>query len=133
MRILGFNQTKIYGEKTGKSAENIKINSNIDISEISRVATDVLSSKEELLSITYTITFDYSPDFARIELKGSFVVEVEKDKAQKILESWKQKKLDEEFHLSLTNLILRKSHVKALQIEDELGIPFHFKLPSLAK
>lgn len=133
MRVLGFNQVKISGEKTGKSPENIKVNSSIDISEISQIATDVINSKEALLSVIYLVTFDYTPDYAKIELKGSFVVEMEKSKAEKILGEWKNKKLDEEVHLSLTNLILRRAHVKALQLEEELGIPFHFKLPLIGK
>ena len=31
----------------------------------------------------------------------------------------------------LALFILRKSNIKALQLEDEFGLPAHFKLPSL--
>ena len=41
------------------------------------------------------------------------------------------KNLPEEFRLSVFNLILKKSSLKALQLEEELNIPLHIAMPFL--
>ena len=44
----------------------------------------------------------------------------------------KEKKFDTDEHLSITNMIVQKATIKALEIEEELGLPFHIRLPTLA-
>ena len=49
------------------------------------------------------------------------------------IRQWNSKKLPEDFRIALFNVILKKSNVKALELEDELNIPLHIPLPSLKK
>lgn len=133
MRVIGFGFTKINAEKLSDTAKDLKLNTNIDISNIEEVKSEIVSSKESLLGVKFAFNLDYEPNFARVELKGSFLVELEKDKAKEILKQWQDKALNEDYQITLLNLILRKSHVRAIQLEEELGIPFHFQPPSLGK
>ena len=47
---------------------------------------------------------------------------------------WKDgsdKKIPEGIRIGLFNFIMSKCNVKALQLEDELGLPFHVPMPRL--
>jgi hypothetical protein len=47
------------------------------------------------------------------------------------IKQWKQKKLPEEHRILIFNVILKKSNLKAMQLEDELNLPLHIPLPSV--
>ena len=133
MRIVGFNFTKISAEKVNESAKDVKINSNIDISKIDSLKTDVLKTREDLLGISFTHTVNYAPDFANLEVKGVIIIALEPKLAKNVLKDWKEKKLDEEIRVPLFNLILKRSALKLLPLEGEMNIPLHLPLPSFKK
>ena len=132
MKILGFNLTKISAEKISSKLENVKINTNIDISEISEAKADeMIKLKEDILTIKFTFILDYT-DYAKIEFQGILILAIDSKDSKEILKNWKNdKKISDEFRISLFNLILRKSTLRALQLEEEIGIPLHLPLPSL--
>lgn len=133
MKILGFNFNKINTEKFLDKIENLKINTKIDVSEINTIKSDFLKTKEELLGINFNYDISYDPDFAKISFAGKIIFSVESKKAKEILKQWKDKKMPEDFKVILFNVILRKSNIKALQLEDEMNLPLHVSLPSLKK
>jgi len=133
MRIIGFNFDKISGEKLSDKFENIKINTKIDISEIDPIKTDFLKGKEELIRVKFSYNINYDPDFAKIELIGNIILSIEPKIVKDILKQWKDKKMSEDFRIPLFNIILRKSNLRALQLEDELNLPIHIPFPSLKK
>ena len=103
MKILGINFTKLNAEKSSIDPKGVKIGTHIDLSEIREVKSDFFSSKERILGIKFN----------------------------KVLEGWKEKNLPDDFRLSIFNLILKKSSLKALQLEEELNIPLHIAMPFL--
>ena len=131
MKILGFNFTKISAERFPGKTEDIKINTNIDISDIQEVKSEMFNDKEKLLGVKFINTINYDPNFAKIELGGTILLTFEEKEAKKILNDWKDKKLAEELRLALFNLILKKSSIKSLQLEEEINIPLHIPMPSL--
>jgi hypothetical protein len=133
MRIMGFNFSKISIEKFSDKLEKLKIKTNIDISDIKPLENNFIKTDESLLAVKFIYIVDYEPGFAKIELSGTILFEIESKIATEILNNWKDKNIPEEFKLTLFNLILRKSNVKALQLEDDLNLPLHISLPSLKK
>ncbi len=133
MKILGLNFTKLNAEKFSVETKGVKIGTHIDLSEIREVKTDFFSSKEKVLGIKFSYEIDYEPNFAKIKLTGNILASVDEQQSDKILGGWKEKNLPEEFRLSIFNLILRKSSLKALQLEEELNIPLHIAMPFLKK
>lgn len=133
MRLIGFNFTKINIEKFSDKTESLNIDAKINVSEINSTKMEFFKINEELLTIKFTYLVDYAPDFAKIELKGNILLAIEAKMAKDILKQWKDKKISEEFRIVLFNLILKKSNVKALELEDEMNLPFHVPLPSLKK
>ena len=133
MRIIGFNFNKINIEKFNDKVENLKINTKIDVSEIKNIKSDFFKTKEELIEVKFTYEINYDPDFAKIELAGIVLLAIEPKMTKDILKEWKDKKMSEEFRILLFNIILKKSNLKALQLEDEMNLPIHIPLPSLQK
>ncbi|MAG79045.1 hypothetical protein CMI40_01570 [Candidatus Pacearchaeota archaeon] len=133
MKILGFNFTKISIEKSSDKLEKLKMNTNIDISQIKEVKSDFLKSKEEIIGVKFTYIVDYSPNIAKVELNGNILITLEPDMAKDVLKQWKDKKIPEEFRIVLFNIILKRSTIKSLQLEDEMNLPSHVNLPRISK
>jgi hypothetical protein len=133
MKLVGFDFKKISIERFKDSAESLKFNTKLDISSISSLKSDILKTREELLKIEFIYSVLYEPDFAKLELAGKIILAVEPRIAREVLKGWKDKETSEEFRIFMFNIILRKSNIKALQLEEELGLPSHIPLPSVNK
>ena len=131
MKILGISFTKLNAEKFSIDTKGIKIGTHIDLSEIREVKTDIFLSKEKVLGIKFSYGIDYEPNFAKIKLAGNILISVDEVNFNQILEGWKEKNLPDDFRLNIFNLILKKSSLKALQLEEELNIPLHISMPFL--
>ena len=131
MQIIGFNFEKISAErKPKKIIKNLEINSNINIKNISKEDLDIIKDKPAL-KFEFEFSISYKPEIAKILFQGFILGIVEKDESKDILKKWKNKKIPEEIRIPLFNLILTKSNVKALQLEEELGLPTHIPLPKI--
>ena len=131
MKVIGFNFTKINAEILKSNTEQLKINAKMDISSIDSLKSGMLNTGDEIVGVSFTYSLQYEPEFAKIELAGNVIFSIEPKIAKEVLKEWKDKKIQEEFKISLFNVILRKSNLKALELEEELGLPPHIPLPSL--
>jgi len=131
MQLIGFSFQKVSVEKFSPLKEGLKINTKIDISNIEKIKTDFFKGKGDILEIKFTYDIEYDPKIAKIEIAGTVLLEVDSKDSKEILKQWKNKKISEKFRIPLFNIILRKSNVKALQLEEEMNLPLHIPLPSL--
>ena len=133
MRLIGFNFKKISAEKFFSGNGQVKINANITLEDIIKIGDEILKSKEELISVSFTYTLDYQKDFAKVEFSGNLILSVDPKQVKEVLKEWKEKKIPEDFRMAVYNIILRKSNIKALFFEDEIGLPPHIQLPYFKK
>jgi hypothetical protein len=133
MKLVGFNFKKINIEKFSDELKDLKIDTKIDISELNLVRSNIFDEKERLIAVKFSFVVDYSPKIAEIVLNGVLLLSVDKKTAEEVLEDWKDKKISEDFRIPLFNIILRKSNIKALELEDELSLPLHVPLPNIKK
>lgn len=133
MKFIGFSFNKINIEKFSNKIEDLKISTKIDISDIEAVQSNLLDKKEEIINIKFNYDINYNPDFAKINLTGNVLLSDKFKVIKDILKDWKNKKMSEEFRINLFNIILRKSNIKALQLEDEMNLPLHLPFPKLQK
>jgi hypothetical protein len=131
MKIVGFNFTKISAEKLSDKPEKLEIKTNIDIKEIAPIKSNIFKSKEELLGIKFAYTILYEKDYAKIDFEGAVILSVDSKQSKSITKDWKNKDLKDDFKYPLFNIILTKSNVKALQLEEEFNLPLHIPLPTL--
>lgn len=132
MKLAGFNFIKVNVEKKSSNLKDLKIDTKIDIRDIKLVETSMFKTEEKFLAIQFEYFIDYKENVAKVDLLGDIILSLENDLAEKVLSQWKEsKKMPEEFKIKLFNLILRKSTVKALQLEEEMNLPLHVPLPRL--
>ncbi len=131
MKLMGFNFSKINVEKFSDNLNELKINTNIDISDINEVKPGSFKTKEILLGIKFNYTINYEPNFAKIEFSGNVLVSLDPKIAKNILKEWEDKKIPDDFKTHLFNLIMRKSSIKALEFEEDMNLPYHIPLPVL--
>ena len=129
MKLIGFNFSKISIEKKSDKKENLKINTNINIVDISEIKTNFFNSKEILLGVQFNYTIDYSPSIAKIFFEGNILLSIDPKEAKEILKEWKSKKLQDNFRNIVFNIVFRKCNIKALQLEDEMNLPLHLPMP----
>lgn len=130
---MGFNFTKLLAEKLEGNRNQLKINAEIDIFEIKSLKTDIFKAKEDLIEVKFKYNVEYNPKIAKIEFEGLIVFSLDQKLAKQVLKDWKKKKMPDDFRLILFNVILKKSTLKALELEDQLNIPLHISLPSLKR
>jgi len=131
MRILGFNISKILVEKKDEVRERLKLDQNIDIIDIEKEKIQI--SEKEALKIKFKFTITYSKDYARIEFKGAVIILPEKEELEEFITAWKSKKIPEKPKIGLFNFIMSKCNIKALNLEDELNLPYHIPMPRVAQ
>lgn len=133
MKLVGLNFKKISVEKLADKAENVKIETKIDISEISTVKADLFKTRDEFLGVKFSYAINYSPNYAKIEFKGDLLISLDPRQSKEVLKQWKDKKVEEDFKIFVFNAVLRKANLKAMQLEDEINLPLHVPLPMIRK
>src|SRR3989344_1750975 len=128
MKIAGLNLTKISVEKFNTKSEELKVSTNIDIQDILELKSDIIRTKDELLAVKFSYIINYEPNVAKIEIQGTLIVTLEQKLSREVLKEWKdkEKKIPDDFRIPLFNIILKKSSVKVLDLEDEMNLPLHF-------
>ncbi|RLG10975.1 hypothetical protein DRN73_06530 [Candidatus Pacearchaeota archaeon] len=133
MKLINFNFKKISVDKIANSYKDLNLSTKINISEILPIESKFFKGDEDLVKVKFSYIIDYSPNIAKVELNGELVLAIEKTLSKGIIEAWKEKKITDDFRLTLFNLILRKSTVKALELEEEMNLPLHIPPPTLKK
>ncbi|MDO8623547.1 MAG: hypothetical protein Q7R52_04845 [archaeon] len=132
MKFLGFNFTKINSERLNEFVKDLKIETNVDISSVEKTESDFFKSDEELLVVKFKYSLNYTPELAKIYLEGNVLIAEDQKITKEILKGWKDKDLPENFKMNVLNFVLRKVNFKALQLEEELNLPYHIPFPRVS-
>lgn len=133
MNILNMAFKSINAEKTATPKGKIGVESNISVDNLEETKMG-LDKTRTALKLSFTYTTKYTPEFAKITLKGESIVLVESEKAKKITEQWdkeKNKGLDPEFRTFVYNGIMNKCSLEAILLARELGLPSPVPLPRI--
>jgi len=130
MKIIGFNLSKILVQRSERKDQKVEISQNIDIKDIFKEKIPI--SESEALKLIFNFSINYSNDFAKLEFEGHLLLLPDKKEMKDFLESWKEKKVPEETRIPLFNFIMGKCNIRALNLEDELGLPLHVPMPKLS-
>ena len=128
----GFVLTKLKAERFEQKLEELKVETSINIDSIKEHPTNAEGKEKKYLVVSFDYQIKYSKKVADVEVGGKVFLEVDPETASDVLNKWKKKEVSSDFKLAVFNLILMKGNIKAIQIEDELGLPTHFKLPSIS-
>ena len=129
MRYVGLKLQKIDGEKFSEpKGGNIKVDSNFNLGKI-KLESELGVNKEKPI---FSFEFNYSilyEDFAKISFKGTIFVEIDDKKLIKELEKEEPRSNDAELRKLILDVVLAKTHVESLHLEEKLNLPFHIQSP----
>lgn len=125
LKLMGSRFTSISGKRQSNFKGNLSVNANIKITNI-----ETVKETKEAIKVEYDFGIDYG-ESGNVDLKGILFLYTDSKTIKILVKSWKEKKFDTPEHVKITNAIIQKATVKALELEEELGLPFHIRLPSL--
>lgn len=128
IKLGAFRFLKQLVERNEDFKGDLKITPNINIKSIEKIKSD--SSKQEAIKVDFKFEVDYN-GLGKVSLEGRMVLVADSKTVKEAVDGWKDKKLDNEINMVILNIIMQKSSVKALQLEEEIGLPFHVQLPRL--
>lgn len=132
MKFVGFNYNKISAERVLDSLEGLKIESSLNIDSIRENPSKNPDKSISFLDVYFTSKINYSKNIAKIELKGKVIISIDSKTGEEVKKKWEKKELVEEVKYPLFNFILTKASIKSLELEENLNLPPHFRLPQVS-
>ena len=128
MSIIGFNFEKISVERKKVPQGEIKISNNVRLTDVREEKINV-GDAHKALKVGFEYKLDYG-DTGNLMLTGNVIYLDDKKKQDSIVEAWTAKKpLDNKFSLSITNTVLAKCNIKAIELCSEVNLPTHIAMP----
>lgn len=130
MKIIGFSFKKISAEKKKEPDTNLEINTDVKIKDIKKTKAPLLES-DELISVDYEFKIEYNPTIGSILFEGNIILLTEdKTLTDEVLNEWeKNKKVPKKLQVPILNTIFQRCHLKALQLEEYVGLHPHIQPP----
>lgn len=131
MAITGIVFDKFLVERLKDIEAPLKINSNISVTDVGREK----SPEKDKASLRFDFVFglDYTPKQAVVELRGHLLFAEKEKEIDRIYSGWKKtKKIDPSLMEKVMNAMLFRCNIKALLLSQELGLPPHIRMPTLA-
>ena len=135
MQIVGFNFKKISAEKS-PDFKRSSISTNIEFTDLKKEKNEIIKEKD-VIKINFKFAVVYGDQEKKeekngeVSFEGILLLSAEKDEAKDFLKSWKKKEIPKVFTLPLYNFILKRCSIKALQMEEDIGLPSHLPLPQV--
>jgi len=126
IKLAAVNFYKVSAEKNPDFKDKLSIKPNINISNIESYK----AGKTEACKVDFAFGVSYG-DLGKVDLAGAIFLTMDPKTLKDTLKGWKDKKLDNDTNLIILNVIMQKASLKALQLEEDLGLPPHVSLPRL--
>ena len=125
IRLVGSRITKISANRNPEFKGKLNMSTNIKILDAEKI-----KESKDTIKVTYEYTIDYE-ELGQITLGGILFISSDQKTLKDMLKQHKDKNYETPEQLALTNLIIQKASIKAIDLEDELSLPIHVKLPAL--
>ena len=126
LKLVGSRLTKISAERNPNFNGKLEIKTNIKINSLEKI-----KEPKDTTELKYTFEVDYV-ELGKIEVIGSLFLSGDSKTVKDLLKMQKDKNFENPEYIAITNLIIQKASIKAFELEEELGLPIHIKLPKLS-
>jgi hypothetical protein len=126
LKLIGSKLLKIEAERSPEFNGKLEIKTNIKINSIEKI-----KEAKDALKVSYNFEVDYA-ELGKIAIEGILFLSGESKTIKKVIENQKIKDYETPEFALITNLIIQKASIKAFELEEELSLPIHIKLPSLS-
>ena len=136
MKIIGFNYTKILAERL-KPILKSGMNTDVRVLEVKKEESSMLKGLDAAsLTFVYHLTYNNQEKkedkLGEIKLEGNILISLSQEESKELFKLWKKKEVPSVMQLPIFNFILRKCTLKAMIIQDELGLPSNVSMPKLS-
>jgi hypothetical protein len=126
LKLIGSKLLKIEAERNPDFSGKLELKTNIKINSIEKI-----EKTKDAIKVSYNFEVIYT-DLGKISIEGILFLSADPKEIQKILEHYKKKTYGAPEYMLITNLVIQKASIRAFELEEELGLPIHIKLPSLS-
>jgi hypothetical protein len=126
MKLIGSRITKITAQRNPNFEGELQIKTNIKIPSIEKA-----KEQKDTVKISYEFEIDYG-NLGKVEISGILFIAADSKLTKDLIKFHTEQKFETPEQLAITNLILQKASVKAFELEEELGLPIHIRLPTLS-
>ena len=132
MTIVGFAFKKMLAEKAEGISGKINISNNVSITDVKQTKLPLATGSQEGIRFSFSFSSKYEPKAGEIKFEGNVLYMESKDKAKKIISSWKkEKKIEKDIMRGILNTILTRCNIQALIISKEINLPPPIPLPKV--
>ncbi|MDP2947496.1 MAG: hypothetical protein Q8N88_05265 [Nanoarchaeota archaeon] len=125
LKILDSKFIKINGYRNPNFSGDIKTKTNLKIIDIKNI------KNTNLLRIKYDFEIVFG-NLGQISISGMLIISTDPETSLQIQNIWKDKKIETPQYITIANIIIQKASLRAIQLEEELSLPIHIKLPKLS-
>ena len=125
LRLAGSKILKIEAERNPEFSGQVTMETNIKLEGV-----EPLKEVKDTLKAAYTFEVNYA-DLGKVKIEGQLFIKTTSKIAKELQKSIKDKKYNSPENITITNLIIQKASIKAFEIEEELGLPIHIRLPTV--
>jgi hypothetical protein len=126
IKVIGAKILEIEAKKDPDFSGKIELNTNIQI-----LSLEKLKESKDTLKIIYTFEINYG-DLGKIKLKGNIFITSDIKTINNLIKNKENKEYNTPEYINITNFIIQKASIKAFELEDELNLPIHIKLPTIS-
>lgn len=128
MKLLTLKYVKIDAQRDIEYSGKIEVKQNIKIKSIERYKS--INSREESVKVIYNFEVNYG-DLGHVIIEGLMFLSMDVKTQKNLIKNYENKKMDEPENITLMNIIIQKTSIKAITLEEEMSLPIHIKLPSI--
>lgn len=126
IKIIGTKFLELESKRDPDFSGKLELKTNINIESLKEI-----KETKNTLKVVYIFNIDYGK-LGEIKIKGVLFLSADNEIIKKILKNKENKEYNTPEYISVTNFIIQKASIKAFELEEELGLPIHIKLPSLS-
>lgn len=137
MKVIGFGFNKLSSQKFDAYKQGTNKTTNIEITNVEKEDLP-FESKNDNYKISFKFEVLYSNPESKKEnkvgevvIEGSLNILLENENSKDLVKSWKKKELSNAVKQPLFNMILRKCSIRAISLEEEVGLPSHIPIPQI--
>ncbi|MFH1521492.1 MAG: hypothetical protein ABIF18_00885 [archaeon] len=126
LKLAGSKFTKISAERNTEFSGKLEIKTNIK-----NISLEKSKDAKDILRLFYSFEINYN-ELGKILVEGILFLSGDSKTVKELLKIQQDKNFKSPEYVAITNLIIQKASIKAFELEEELGLPIHIKLPTLS-
>ncbi len=130
MAVVGFNFTKMIGEKNGEPTKKLSIDRSVNIQSVEETQLNVGTQKQQAMVVSFVYAVTYT-GLGKVELQGNLLYIAHEQKLADAVAYWKKNStLPVDVMNPVLHSVFTRCNVQALIMSRDLALPPPFALPS---